>query len=114
MDIKRAGCVRSGGKDMAIAQSTPAKTKRMTVASVLKQSETVKIRWIDLQFVDVLGALQHITIPATSLGNEEFKRAIGQLDGSSIKGFNEIHESDMAMNRDPPPFAALPWHEGDH
>src|SRR5205823_15109693 len=52
----------SGGKEMAIAQSTPAKTKKMTVASVLKQIETEKIRWIDLQFVDVLGALQHITI----------------------------------------------------
>src|SRR5947208_1594561 len=99
---------------MAIAQSTPAKTKKMTVASVLKQIETEKIRWIDLQFVDVLGALQHITIPATSLGNEEFKRGIGKLDGSSIKGFKEIHESDMVMNPDPSTFAVLPWYEGEH
>src|SRR5205809_5718256 len=104
----------SGGKEMAIAQSTPAKTKKMTVASVLKQIETEKIRWIDLQFVDVLGALQHITIPATSLGNEEFKRGIGKLDGSSIKGFKEIHESDMVMNPDPSTFAVLPWYEGEH
>src|SRR5437762_568323 len=99
---------------MAIAQSTPAKTKKMTVASVLKKIETEKIRWIDLQFVDVLGALQHITIPATSLGNEEFKRGIGKLDGSSIKGFKEIHESDMVMNPDPSTFAVLPWYEGEH
>src|SRR5207253_542741 len=68
----------------------------------------------DLQFVDVLGALQHITIPATSLGNEEFKRGIGKLDGSSIKGFKEIHESDMVMNPDPSTFAVLPWYEGEH
>src|SRR6266576_5533960 len=54
-DVRRAPPVRPGGKDMAIAQSTPAKAKNMTVASVLKQIETEKIRWIDLQFVDVLG-----------------------------------------------------------
>src|SRR6266566_62548 len=99
---------------MAIAQSTPAKAKKMTVASVLKQIETEKIRWIDLQFVDVLGALQHITIPATSLGTEEFKLGVGKLDGSSIKGFKEIHESDMVMNPDPSTFAVLPWYEGEH
>src|SRR5437762_12334083 len=97
---------------MAIAQSTPAKTKKMTVASVLKQIETEKIRWIDLQFVDVLGALQHITIPATSLGNEEFKRGIGKLDGSSIKGFKQIHESAMVMNPDPSTSAVLPSYDG--
>src|SRR5439155_1675823 len=61
---------------MAISASTPAKSKKMTVASVLKRIETEGIRWIDLQFVDVLGALQHITIPSTSLGAEEFKRGV--------------------------------------
>src|SRR5207249_7090414 len=88
-------------KAMAISASTPAKSRKMTVASVLKRIETEGIRWIDLQFVDVLGALQHITIPSTSLGAEEFKRGVGKLDGSSIKGFKEIHESDMVMDPEP-------------
>src|SRR6266849_3503609 len=104
----------SGGRKMALASGTPAKSKKMTVASVLKQIESEKIRWIDLQFVDVLGSLQHITIPSTSLGSEEFKRGVGKLDGSSIKGFKEIHESDMLMNPDPSTFAVLPWYEGEH
>src|SRR6267143_2023292 len=99
---------------MAIASGTPAKSKKLTVASVLKQIETEKIRWIDLQFVDLLGSLQHITIPSTSLGAEEFKRGVGKLDGSSIKGFKEIHESDMLMSPDPASFAVLPWYEGEH
>src|SRR5213083_188167 len=99
---------------MAISASTPAKSKKMTVASVMKRIETEGIRWIDLQFVDVLGALQHITIPSTSLGAEEFKRGVGKLDGSSIKGFKEIHESDMVMDPDPSTFAVLPWYEGAH
>jgi len=86
----------------------------MTVASVLKQIETDRIRWVDLQFVDVLGALQHITIPSTSLGPEEFKRGVGKLDGSSIKGFKEIHESDMVMDPDPSTYAVLPWYDDLH
>src|SRR5438034_1260964 len=106
--------LRPGGKAMAISASTPAKSKKMTVASVMKRIETEGIRWIDLQFVDVLGALQHITIPSTSLGAEEFKRGVGKLDGSSIKGFKEIHESDMVMDPDPSTFAVLPWYEGAH
>src|SRR6266704_4746971 len=106
--------VRPGGKGMAIASSTPAKSKKMTVASALKRIETEGIRWIDLQFVDLLGALQHITIPSTSLGPEEFKRGVGKLDGSSIKGFKEIHESDMVMDPDPSTFAVLPWYDGAH
>src|SRR3989337_767674 len=110
----RTGNCGLGGRMMAISSASPAKSRKATVASVLKQIETEKIRWIDLQFVDVLGALQHITIPSTSLGPEDFKRGVGKLDGSSIKGFKEIHESDMVMNPDPSTFAVLPWYEGEH
>ena len=88
--------------------------KGNVVDSVLKRIESEGIRWVDLQFVDLLGALQHITIPTTSLGPDEFKRGIGKLDGSSIKGFKEIHESDMVMNPDPSTFAVLPWYGGEH
>src|SRR5256885_15194675 len=112
--IRRARRVRPGGKDMAIGQSTPAKSKKMTVASGLKQNENEKNRWIDLQFVEVLRAPQHITISATSPRSEGFKHGVGKLDGSSIKGFKEIHESDMAMDPDPSTFAVLPWYEGEH
>ncbi|HKZ89411.1 MAG TPA: type I glutamate--ammonia ligase [Thermoplasmata archaeon] len=84
------------------------------IDAVLKRIESEKIRWVDLQFVDLLGGLQHITIPSTSIGPDEFKRGVGKLDGSSIKGFKEIHESDMVMNPDPATFAILPWYEGEH
>src|SRR3989441_4451193 len=76
-DIRRAPPVRPGGKDMAIAQSTPAKARKMTVATVLKQIETEKIRWIDPQFVHVLGALPYITITPTSPVNETFNPGAG-------------------------------------
>src|SRR5207249_11215898 len=60
--------LRPGGKAMAIAASTPAKSKKMTVASVMKRIETEWIRWSALQFVDALGALHHTTISTTCLG----------------------------------------------
>src|SRR3989337_3478085 len=110
----RTGNCGLGGRMMAISSASAAESREAAVASVLKQIETEKIRWIGLQFVDVLGALQHITIPSTSLGPEDFKRGVGKLDGSSIKGFKEIHESAMVMNPDPNTFAVLPWYEGEH
>ncbi len=84
------------------------------VDAVLKRIEAERIRWIDLQFVDILGSLQHITVPSASIGPNEFKGGIGKLDGSSIKGFKAIYESDMVMNPDPSTFAILPWYEGEH
>ena len=45
--------LRPGGKAMAISASSPAKSKKMTMASVLKRIETEGIRWIDLQFVGI-------------------------------------------------------------
>src|SRR5947209_17897590 len=100
--------LRPGGKAMAISASSPAKSKKMTMASVLKRIETEGIRWIALQFVHVLGALQHITIPSTSLGPEEIKRGVGKLDGSSTMGSQEMHEPDLVVDLGPSAFASLP------
>src|SRR2546422_10453653 len=69
--------LRPGGKARAISASTPAKSKKMTVASGLKRIETEGIRWIELQFVHVLGALQRITIPSRSRGARPLKRGYG-------------------------------------
>jgi len=91
-----------------------AARKTNGIDAILKRIQSENIRWIDLQFVDLLGGLQHITIPSTSIGVDEFKRGIGKLDGSSIKGFKEIHESDMVMKPDPSTFAVLPWYDGEH
>ncbi|MGD0729046.1 MAG: type I glutamate--ammonia ligase [Candidatus Micrarchaeaceae archaeon] len=68
-----------------------------------------KIRWIDLQFTDLLGRLQHITIPSSEFTEESFSEGFGKLDGSSIRGFAEIHESDMVMVPIPETTRVLPW-----
>ncbi|MGA2664034.1 MAG: type I glutamate--ammonia ligase [Nitrososphaerales archaeon] len=67
------------------------------------------IRFIDLQFTDVPGRTQHVTIPNNMLEEEAFKDGIPKLDGSSIKGFAEIFDSDMLLLPDPSTFGIIPW-----
>lgn len=78
---------------------------------LLQQFKHDGIRWVDLQFVDLLGFLQHITVPAHAIGEGELKNGIGKLDGSSIKGFKAIFESDMVLFPDGSTYAKIPWEE---
>ncbi|MBI4216588.1 MAG: type I glutamate--ammonia ligase [Chloroflexi bacterium] len=55
---------------------------------------------VDLKFVDLPGLWQHFSIPAGELNEELFAEGIG-FDGSSIRGFQKIHESDMLLFPDP-------------
>jgi glutamine synthetase len=86
----------------------------LSIEKVLEAIEKERVRWIDLQFVDVPGYLQHITIPSHDLSRENFERGFGKLDGSSIKGFKPIYESDMVLVPDPETFAILPWSPPEH
>jgi glutamine synthetase len=67
------------------------------------------IKFVDLQFMDVPGRTQHVTITSTMLEEETFKEGVAKLDGSSIKGFAEIYESDMLLVPDPSTYAVVPW-----
>ena len=69
-----------------------------TVAEVLDLGKEVKM--VDLRFTDLMGLWHHFTIPAERLDAELFSGGIG-FDGSSIRGFQEIHESDMLLFPDP-------------
>jgi glutamine synthetase len=69
-----------------------------TPADVLKMATEVKI--IDFKFIDLPGTWQHTSIPAVKLDADSFVEGIG-FDGSSIRGFQEIHESDMLLMPDP-------------
>jgi glutamine synthetase len=69
-----------------------------TVADVLKMGKEVQM--VDLRFTDLPGTWQHFSMPARELSEELFEDGIG-FDGSSIRGFQEIHESDMLLLLDP-------------
>ncbi len=64
----------------------------------LAQKAGVKI--IDLRFIDMPGVWQHFSIPVEDLTEELFEDGLG-FDGSSIRGFKYIHESDMLLIADP-------------
>ena len=58
------------------------------------------VETIDVRFCDLPGVMQHFTVPAKAFGPEVFEDGLG-FDGSSITGFQKIHESDMSLLPDP-------------
>jgi glutamine synthetase len=54
------------------------------------------VKAVDLKFMDFPGLWQHFTIPVTKLDENAFEDGIG-FDGSSIRGWQGIHESDMLV-----------------
>ncbi|WP_099333180.1 type I glutamate--ammonia ligase [Actinomyces minihominis] len=59
-----------------------------------------EVQNVDVRFCDLPGVMQHFTIPASSFGPEVFTEGVN-FDGSSITGFQKIHESDMTLIPDP-------------
>jgi glutamine synthetase len=70
------------------------------VSRAFELVERHHIDTIDLRFTDLFGQLQHLSIPPEEFDERAFARGIG-FDGSSIRGFQAIHESDMVLLPDP-------------
>ena len=86
--------------------------KDMTAREVVAYIKDHGIRMVDLKFVDVPGTWQHATLPAGQVDEKTFTRGIG-FDGSSIRGYQAIEESDMLLMPDPTtarpdPFVEIP------
>ena len=65
-------------------------------SEVLKFIKDTDVKFLDIRFTDLPGVQQHFNIPASTVDEEFF--SVGQLfDGSSIRGFANIHESDMQL-----------------
>ncbi|MGB2765806.1 MAG: glutamine synthetase beta-grasp domain-containing protein, partial [Propionicimonas sp.] len=58
------------------------------------------VETVDVRFCDLPGVMQHFTVPAVTFGPDVFVDGLS-FDGSSIRGFQKIHESDMALLPDP-------------
>ncbi len=72
----------------------------MNLIEVKKLIQDHNIKMIDLKFCDLPGMWQHLTIPATEISDELFETGTG-FDGSSIRGWRSIHDSDMLIKADP-------------
>ena len=78
---------------------------------ILTRAKELGVKFIRLQFTDILGVLKNVAITT-----EELEKALdGELmfDGSSILGFVPIEESDMSLRPDPKTFAVFPWRPRD-
>jgi glutamine synthetase len=54
------------------------------------------VKFVDVRFCDLPGVMQHFTVPVESFGPDVFTNGLA-FDGSSIRGFQQIHESDMLL-----------------
>jgi glutamine synthetase len=69
-------------------------------AHALEWAGEVQARMVDLKFCDLLGTWQHVTMPLTTFDESAFDEGLG-FDGSSIRGWKGISESDMLLVPDP-------------
>lgn len=79
---------------------------------LFEKLEKDNVKFVNLQFSDILGMVKSLTIPVQHLENSLEDGT--WFDGSSIEGFARIHESDMYLKPDPDSYAVLPWHQSDH
>ncbi len=69
-------------------------------ADVIHRAREAGVQMVDVRFVDLPGTWQHFSMPVKQLSEELFREGIG-FDGSSIRGFQAINESDMLLVADP-------------
>src|SRR6184192_94022 len=69
-------------------------------SDVLRMLGDEGVEIVDIRFCDLPGLMQHFSIPAHELTEDVFDEGLG-FDGSSIRGFQEIQESDMLLIPDP-------------
>ena len=74
---------------------------------ILEQAERERVKFLRLQFSDILGTIKNVEIPDSQFG----EALDGQImfDGSSIEGFVRIEESDMLLKPDLNTFRVFPW-----
>ena len=74
--------------------------EQRSAGDVLKLVKDSNVEIVDVRFCDLPGLMQHFSVPAHELTEDVFEDGLG-FDGSSIRGFQEIQESDMLLIPDP-------------
>lgn len=80
-----------------------------TLKKAIESLKGNKVRWVHSTFVDLRGLMQDMVIPAREYTDgTAFTSGLG-FDGSSVRGFKSIDESDMILMPDPRTLAMIPW-----
>ena len=81
----------------------------MDKRDLIERCREHNVRFVRLQFTELYGQLKNVSIPV-----EELEKALDNelmFDGSSIRGYKRIEQSDMYFHPDPETFQLLPWRE---
>ena len=71
-----------------------------TPTDVRQLAEKTDVKIVDVKFIDLPGVWQHFSFPVEDLTDDIFEDGLG-FDGSSVRGFQQIQESDMLLIPDP-------------
>ncbi|MFY4773984.1 type I glutamate--ammonia ligase [Metabacillus sp. RGM 3146] len=80
---------------------------KYTKEDIVKLVDENNVKYIRLQFTDILGTIKNVEIPVSQLGKALDNKMM--FDGSSIEGFVRIEESDMYLYPDLETFVIFPW-----
>ncbi len=81
---------------------------KYTKDEIIQMIEENDVRFIRMQFTDILGTMKNVAITASQIEKALDNKVM--FDGSSIEGFVRIEESDMCLRPDLDTFVILPWH----
>ncbi|MHB1684798.1 MAG: type I glutamate--ammonia ligase [Bacilli bacterium] len=82
--------------------------KEYTREQIVEMAKAEDVRYLRLQFTDLLGVIKNVEVPISQLENAMNNRMM--FDGSSIEGFVRIEESDMYLYPDLATWLVFPWH----
>jgi glutamine synthetase len=83
--------------------------KAEAIQKAVEKLRKNKVRWVHSTFIDIRGLMQDVVIPAREyVKGNVFTSGIG-FDGSSVRGFKSIEESDMILMPDPETLTTIPW-----
>src|SRR3954451_18035236 len=80
---------------------------KYTKEDIRRMCQEQNVKYIRLQFTDILGTIKNVEIPLSQLEKALDNKMM--FDGSSIEGFVRIEESDMYLRPDYDTFMVFPW-----
>ena len=82
----------------------------VNASTVIEFAQQQGVQMFDLRFSDLHGLWHHVSYPVSRLTEDAFRDGFG-MDGSSIRGWAAIHESDMLLIPDPSTYVMDPFAE---
>src|ERR1700724_3290358 len=96
----KPGTSKPATKPAKATRSIGSNIRADAVKSVLSLIKEKGVQVVDVKFTDLPGQWQHFSLPAATFDEDVFREGLG-FDGSALRGFQAINESDMLLIPDP-------------